>query len=424
MTKTVRVKDAVALYIASVLGGGVLVLPSLVADTAGPAAIVSWILVTLLSVPMSIMFGRLCARYPDAGGMSGFIGRAFGTHMGNLAAWLYFFVLPIGQPAIALTGIYYFAYLLDLSDAAIAALAYGILCVAVLLGLLGKRLNATIQTAIVLAIMVVLVGSSAFGLSHMEADHFTPFNPHGLLAIGGGVALILWSYIGVENLSFISSDFENPKRDFLRSVMIGTAVVAFLYITTSIVTIGVLTPAEWGIVKAPFALIVERSIGFGSGYIVVSISLFIALAGAIAIVWGGSNLCVSMARGGSLPEGFARQTKAGVPRRAILFLWVMYTVSIIAIYVFNLDLGTLARVVGATVLVTYIASALASLKLMQGERWSAILTLLGCLALLPFFGGALWYPAGIVIAYLCYLAVMRPTFQFGLQADGDVRPEN
>lgn len=417
MTKTVKVRDAVALYVASVLGGGVLVLPSLLAETAGPAAIISWILVTLLSLPISIMFGRLCAQYPDAGGMSGFVRRAFGTHSGNLTGWLYFFVLPIGQPAIALTGVYYFAFLLDLSDEAIVALAYTILVVAIMLGLLGKRLNATIQTAIILAIMAVLVGASAVGLSQMEVENFTPFNPHGLLAIGSGVALILWSYIGVENLSFISSDFEDPKRDFLRSVLIGTGVVAVLYLLTSVVTIGVLSPAEWGAVKAPFALIVDRSIGFGSAFVVVVVSLFISLAGAIAIVWGGSNLCMSMGRSGSLPAAFGEETKRGVPRRAIFFLWGMYSMSVLAIYAFGLDLGTLAKIVGATVLMTYMASALAYLKLMKTERWSALLTLAGCLALLPFFGSALWYPAGIVLAYLAYATLKRQARPIGIPGE-------
>jgi len=58
---------ASALYVAAVLGAGVLVLPGLAADAAGPASVLAVAVVLLLSIPLAGTFAALAARYPDAG---------------------------------------------------------------------------------------------------------------------------------------------------------------------------------------------------------------------------------------------------------------------------------------------------------------------------------------------------------------------
>jgi len=66
----IGVVQGTALYIASVLGTGLLVLPGLAAQVAGPASIVAVIAVIVLSVPLAGTFAVLAARYPDPGGVA------------------------------------------------------------------------------------------------------------------------------------------------------------------------------------------------------------------------------------------------------------------------------------------------------------------------------------------------------------------
>ncbi len=403
-TTTIGVKEGVALYVASVLGGGVLTLPSLVAAVAGPASILSWIAVTILSLPLAVMFGRLSATFPDAGGMSSFVARAYGRHPGNVTAWLYLSIVPIAQPAIAMTGLYYVAYLHELSRGWIVGLAYLMLCVAITVGLLGKRLNARVQAWTVLATASIIVAASLLGFGQMEPGHFAVVFPHGYWAVGSAAGLIVWCYVGVENLSFISSDFRNPGRDVLRSILVGTAAVAGLYLAAGVAVIGVLAPDEWGVIKAPFVHVLSRVLGAGFASAAVLTSLGITFASAITIAWGGSNLCSSMAERGSLPAWLAERTDRGVARRAMLFIWALYSLAMAAIYYCDLDLSRLAQVVGAAVLVTYVLSALAYVRLLERDRWSATLTLAGSLGLMPFLGGVMLYPLGILAAYGLYVA--------------------
>src|SRR2546426_563489 len=53
---------AVALYMSSVLGSGVLVLPGLAAQIAGPASLIAWLLLSLASYPLAYTFAGLSAR--------------------------------------------------------------------------------------------------------------------------------------------------------------------------------------------------------------------------------------------------------------------------------------------------------------------------------------------------------------------------
>lgn len=61
------------MYVGSVLGSGILVSPAIAAGIAGPASLVAWILLSLLSYPIGYTFGALAAHYPDAGGLSAFV---------------------------------------------------------------------------------------------------------------------------------------------------------------------------------------------------------------------------------------------------------------------------------------------------------------------------------------------------------------
>src|SRR5690606_35643832 len=67
-----------ALYIAAVLGTGILVLPGLAAQAAGPASILAVAAVLLAAIPLAGTFAALAARYPDAGGVATFVRLALG----------------------------------------------------------------------------------------------------------------------------------------------------------------------------------------------------------------------------------------------------------------------------------------------------------------------------------------------------------
>lgn len=400
--KHVKVRHAVTIYIGSVLGGGILVLPSLAASAAGPSALLAWLIITIISLPIAIMFGGLSSKFPDGGGVSTFAGKAFGRHIGNANGWLYFFLLPVGQPAVMLAGVYYFDYMFGMSREASVLTAYAIITSAVMLALFGRRLTARMQFGIIVAIGVIVLITVVLGVGSIHYEHYTPLFPHGYWAVGEALALILWAYIGIENLSFIAEDFDDPRRDMMKAIIIGTVLTGITYIAVSWVTIGVLTPVEWAAVRAPFAHILNRVSGIGVSYGAVLVSLFIVGASALAFVWGGSNLCQALARQGGLPA-FLLRKRGDIPVASILFLWGLYTLSFIVVYVLKIDIVDMAKMVGASTLVTYIVCGLAYFRLMKKGRWAAFITVIGSVVMLSFFGKALIFPVVTILAYFAYI---------------------
>ena len=65
------------------LGTGVIALPALAAEIAGPASLLAWVALIVLSAPLAVTFAALGARYPDAGGVSTYVRTAFGASAGR-----------------------------------------------------------------------------------------------------------------------------------------------------------------------------------------------------------------------------------------------------------------------------------------------------------------------------------------------------
>ena len=94
------VTQGVALMLGAVLGTGVLSLPGLAAEVAGPASLVAWGALVALSVPLAVTFAALGARFPDGGGVSTYARRAFGALAATVIGWCFFFAVPLGAPRL------------------------------------------------------------------------------------------------------------------------------------------------------------------------------------------------------------------------------------------------------------------------------------------------------------------------------------
>lgn len=403
------VTSAVALYMGSVLGGGILALPGLTAQVAGPGAVVAWIAVSLFSLPLAFMFARLSSVLPDGGGVSIFARRAFGDIWGDVTGWLYFWIIPVGQPAVMLSGMYYLAFALKLDRKTVFFLAFLMLLAAGMLNLVGRRLSARTQLGLAATIVALLVGTFIGSLPHIDWSRFARIAFLDPGSLGSAAALILWAYIGWENVSCIAEDFRNPRRDFPLSVTMAVLIVGLLYTSASISVIGVIPASDIPRYQAPLAEVIHRVIGFDAAWVTSLIGSLIVGASAMAFVWGGSNLAVSLARHHCLPQILLRSdSRLGTPVVAIIFLELLYLVSLTIIYISNVSLDFLARVVGASVVLTYIISAAAYLKLTPCPRTLDLLppvaSVLFAAILIPFFGFSFVYPVLTVLIYFIYRA--------------------
>jgi amino acid efflux transporter len=65
LRKAMTMRHAVTLYVSSVLGSGILVLPGLAARLAGPGSLPAWAVLSLASYPFAEVSTRLPGRRSD-----------------------------------------------------------------------------------------------------------------------------------------------------------------------------------------------------------------------------------------------------------------------------------------------------------------------------------------------------------------------
>src|SRR4051794_4298363 len=117
-------RAATALYVGAVLGPGLLIVPALATEAAGPASLLAWVLLLILSAPLAATFAALGVRYPEAGGAAAYVRAAFGRRGGAVTGWWFLSGVVIGAPAVALAGGFYVAELLGTGrDGAVVAAA-------------------------------------------------------------------------------------------------------------------------------------------------------------------------------------------------------------------------------------------------------------------------------------------------------------
>ncbi|HWP34432.1 MAG TPA: amino acid permease [Thermodesulfobacteriota bacterium] len=405
--RAITLPHAIALYTGAVLGSGVLVLPTIAANAAGPASLVAWLLLGALSLPLAYMFGALSARYPDAGGIAAFGQRAFGRTAGAIGGWWFLGAVPFGAPIVALTGASYLAPLLTLDRASLFLIAGGMLLVVLLVNFLGIRATALVQVAAAGTIVALLLSIGLGGLSLVRASEFAPFLPYGWASIGRAMALIFWSFVGWEAVSHLAEEFRDPERDVPPSIAASVVAISSLYLLVSLVTIGTGQYGREVEEMIPLSRILAHILGEWAGGVTGLLAFLICLGTAKAYVAGASRLAFALARDGLFPRTLARlHPRYLTPWPAFVGLGAGFLAVLAVMYVFQLTIGQVILIPNASFMATYLLAAAAGVRLLTGaplQRAAAWIALGSCALILPFAGWSLLATAGISLACVLYL---------------------
>ncbi|HZB75551.1 MAG TPA: amino acid permease, partial [Solirubrobacteraceae bacterium] len=179
MPGSLSTRSATALYVGAVLGPGVLLIPALAAEAAGPASIVAWVALLGLSVPLALTFAALGVRFPEAGGTAAYARAAFGARTGAVTGWWFLAGVVIGAPAVALIGGFYVADLLGAGEAGAIAGAAAMIGIVVAANVAGVHTTAKLQLVLAGVLAALLVVAVVSALPESRSENWTPFAPHG-----------------------------------------------------------------------------------------------------------------------------------------------------------------------------------------------------------------------------------------------------
>ena len=393
-----------ALTVGAVLGSGVLVLPVAAAELAGPASLVSWLLMGLLAVPLALTLGTLASTYPDAGGIAAYARRAFGPTAGVVTGWLFLGTVPIGAPIVALIGANYIGLLFSLTSFQITLLAAVMLTMALWFNYRGIDLSGSVQVAVIATIAVILLAAVFAALPQVEAKAFVPFAPNGWLPVGVSMTILFWAFVGWEMVIHLAEEFKNPSRDIKISLGASLAVINLLYFLVAFVTVG--TSAYIGPANvAALAKMLAKGWGQWAG-IITAILGFVVCYGTIhTYIAGFSRLVYAQARQGDFPYFFAGlHPRFQTPHYVLLTLTPIFGLVILLNYWLNFDLSDLMRWPSTIFIALYIIAMTAALKLLKSKvigRFYAMVSLMLCLGVYTFTGLVGLYP--LVLAAIGWL---------------------
>lgn len=389
LKKAIRLRHAVALYVSSVLGSGVLALPGLAAQLAGPASLIAWALLSLASYPFAYTFASLSARKPESGGIYAFAKESFGLPIAVVAGWLFAFWFITGGPAATLIAASYLAYAVPMDRLGIFLVAASVILLAFIVNYRGIVFSNQVQLGVVVSIVGLLVAAVALSVGRVEADHFSPFFPYGFMPVGTAAALIFWSYLGYENVSNVAEEFENPKRDFQRSILLSVVIIGGLYVSVAGVTVGTKAHEAGGSV-APFAAIFSGIFGSYGAVGTAALAIVIIFGTVNAYTAGMSRVILAVARDGGLPNVLAYvDATSGTPTRSLTTLSALSLCMLSVYFFFEVDLHTTLLIPSAAAILVYIIGSGAGIKLLREKNWKRVLpwiSLMMSVAVLPFAG--------------------------------------
>lgn len=401
LQSTIGLPQAIALYIGAVLGSGILIVPGLAAQMAGPASLLAWGFMTLLILPMALSMGLLSAKFPNAGGVSHFVTLAFSPRAGAYIGWFFLMSVPIGAPVAALTGAGYMTAAMGWGEESRMMLAAVMLAVGLIINWIGMKVAGRVQIAVVIAIVAVLIFAISAALPQMKTIHFMPFVPHGWLPVGQAAAILFWCFIGWEAVSHMSEEFTDPRRAAVRGVTIAAVIVGLLYFLTALATIGTQSYLAGGS-DASLVWVISRAIGPWGAVIAGVTGIFICTATIIAYVGAASRVAYALSRQG---HAFAWMGKLSrrfhTPIGGIAFLAVCFVI-IMSLYSSGaVSLTNLIQFPNATFILTYLGGCAAGIKLLRGSRWGVAISSVSFIStaiVFPFVGWAMLYPCLITIA--------------------------
>lgn len=389
LRKALTTRYAVALYLSSVLGSGILVLPGLAAQIAGPASLIAWISLSLASYPLAYTFASLSARKPESGGVYGFAKESLGPSTANAVGWLFILWYISGAPVVTVIAASYLAYAFPMSRTMIYLIAAVIMIAAFLVNYRGIVVSSRIQLTVITAIIGLLILTVTATAPSININNFTPFTPNGLLPIGTSAALIFWSYLGYENVSNVAEEFKNPQKDFYRSILYSVIVIGLLYTSVSIAAIGTQAYKANGSI-APFAAMLSNALGSYGAAGTAILALVIIFSTVNAYTTGISRVIYATAKEGGLPKSLDRiHMQTGVPYRILALLLVVSLFTLFLFYALNIDLETgLLIPSGAAILVYLVGSAsgIRLLKVKGMKRSFPWISLAISLIMIPFVG--------------------------------------
>ena len=279
LKKTISFKVILLITINSIMGTGIWFLTSAGAKYAGPASLISWGILSLISVYIAMCFAELTSMFPKAGGVYEFAKQAYGRFWSFVIGWT---TSIAGSVTIAMLLLGALQYLIPIKYSFVYV-PIAILLI-ILFSYVAFRGMQTSTYMLVTFAIITLTAVTAIiipGFINFNPGNFDPFFVFPSMSILLAIFFIAETFFGWESAIFLSAETKNPSKVMPKALIYGTLVIAILSFLLAATAMGSIPWAEYANSVAPLRDL--GSIHFGTiGGVIFAILIFISVIGATA----------------------------------------------------------------------------------------------------------------------------------------------
>lgn len=350
LKRTLGPLNLISLGVGCIIGAGIFVITgTAAANFAGPAIMVSFIIAGLCCAFAGLCYAELASTMPVPGSAYTYsyvtLGEVFAWTMGWLllleygvaastvaAGWTGYVVSLLRDfgiivpEAISQSTMQFKNGVLVVTPSVNIIGAIGILAVTSLL-IIGVHESASVNNAIVIIKVTVLLAFIAIGVTYLNPENWKPFVPeneggftYGWAGVFRAASLVFFAYVGFEAVSTAAGEAKNPQRDLPIGILGSLVIVTALYMAVSAVMTGVVPFRElavpepiaiavdkmnppWAIV--PWPLVESGTLNIFS--LAIKIGAFTGLSSVMLVLcFGQTRVFYQMARDGLIMSVFAR----------------------------------------------------------------------------------------------------------------------
>jgi basic amino acid/polyamine antiporter, APA family len=308
---------------------------------AGPALIISFLLLGVCCALAGLCYAELASMIPQAGSAYAYSYATLGELVAWIIGWDLILEYAVGNVAVAISWGDYFKSLVGgwisipvwlttgyrtallssnpevhgLLESAprvagipilINVPAFAIVALITWLLLLGVRESSRANNIMVAVKLIVLALFIVMGTQHINTANYHPFAPNGFTGIHQGAAIVFFAYIGFDAISTAAEETKNPQRNLPIGILGGLAICTVIYIVIGAVLTGMVPSKDLGTAADPLAYALNAT-GMTSIAKIVALGAVFSMAAVLLVFqYGQPRIFFAMARDGLLPHWAAK----------------------------------------------------------------------------------------------------------------------
>ncbi|QLG27424.1 amino acid permease [Halorarum halophilum] len=354
-----------AIGVGSVVGDGIFLLLGDGIATAGPAAILAYVLAGLFMLFIALAVSDLAVGLPSAGAMWIWGREILGDYAGFISGLSYAvgWIIAGGSVGLAMGRITQFF----VPDLGVPAAVWGILFVTIfaLIQLGGVFLSSRLQlgTVLLLVGIVLIFGISTILSGNYSGTRFTPFFPNGYGSVWAAMAFGMYAYMGPLTLTTGGDEAKNVE-DIPRALVVACVTFLFIYTLAMIGMIGIMGYEQFTSLESPFTTTAQMVWGSNAA-LIINFAAWIAAFTSLFMgtMYSAPRMLYKMGEMKVLPDIFGQVYEGTrVPLFSTVFVWACSVVLLLVAQYELLDYGQLSLLLVFAWLVTWGVAIVAAVK--------------------------------------------------------------